>query len=140
MLRLAKFMQIFAGLFLLAVVIVRFVFFAQLGSVPNVIMTFYFIFFAGFMLLFEFGIMRIKAYFYLLNFFWGRALWDFFIACMCISSPAVPAMDIVAGIVFFVATAILGLISCCFIKEERKRIDEDLAKMESLWKVRMEQY
>ncbi len=89
------------------------------------------------MLLFEFGIMRVKAYFYLMNFFWGRALWDFFIACMCISSQAIPAMEITAAIVFLIATIVLGLISCCFRKEEKLRIDEDLAKMEKLWEERM---
>lgn len=88
------------------------------------------------MLLFEFGIMRVKSFFYLMNFFWGRALWDFFIACMLVSAQAIPGMDITAGIIFFGATVVLTLISVCFRKEEKQRIDTDLAAMEKMWKER----
>ncbi|CDW78474.1 UNKNOWN [Stylonychia lemnae] len=126
MLKLAKVLQIVSALFLMAIVIVRFVYFVQLGSLPNYIMTFYFPVFAIYLLLFECGWMSIRRKFYLMNFFWGKAIFDFFLGCMIISAYVVPPIDVPATIFFFVTTIVLVTISICFRKEERERIDQDL--------------
>jgi len=124
--RLAKLLQVVSALFLLATTIVRFVFFLQLGSLPNYIMTFYFPVFAIYLLLFECGWMSIRRKFYLMNFFWGKAIFDFFLGCMIISAYVVPALDVPATIFFFSTTIVLSIISICFRKEEKERIDRDL--------------
>ncbi len=123
MVRLAKLLQIISVLLLLAIVILRFVYFLQLGALPNYIMTFYFLLFSGYLLLFEFGIKTIKHKFYLLNFFWGKALFDFFVGCMVISAYVIPPIDIPATIFFFLSTLFFIFISVYFRKEEKIRID-----------------
>eukprot|EP00347_Sterkiella_histriomuscorum_P001851 403370435 len=130
--RLAKFLQVFSALLLLVIVILRFVYFLQLGSLPNYIMTFYFVVFAVYLLLFELGIMSIRRKFYLMNFFWGKAIFDFFLGCMIISAYVVPAIDVPATIFFFATTIVLAITSVFFRKEERERIDKDLEKIRQL--------
>jgi len=134
---LAKILQIVSALFLLATTIVRFVFFLQLGSLPNYIMTFYFPIFAIYLLLFECGWMGIRRKFYLMNFFWGKAIFDFFLGCMIISAYVVPALDVPATIFFFSTTIVLTVISICFRKEEKDRIDRDLEAIRKVDEERM---
>ena len=71
-----------------------------------------------------------------MNFFWGKAIFDFFLGCMIISAYAVPPIDIPATIFFFATTIVLLIISLCFRKEERERIDKDLAEIEKFAKER----
>lgn len=127
---ITKIVQILAALLLLAEVIVRFVYFLQLGSLPNYIMTFYFIIIAFYLLSFEFGIKRVKLKFYLMNFAWGKAIMDFFLGSMIISAYVVPPIDIPATIFFFSATILLIIISIVFRKEEKQRIDAELAVLQ----------
>lgn len=126
MTRLAKLLQVISALLLLVIVILRLVYFLQLGAFPNYIMTFYFILFAIYLLLFEIGIMGIRRKFYLMNFFWGKALFDFFLGCMIISAWVIPGIDVPATIFFFATSIVLVTISIFFRKEERDRIDKDL--------------
>ena len=132
MTRWAKFFQIISALFLLAIVILRFVYFLQLGSFPNYVMTFYYLIFGIYLFLFEFGIKTVKARFYLLNFCWGKGLVDVFLGSMIISAYVIPPIDIPATIFLFASSLILFVISCKFRKEEKARIDtelEDIIKM-----------
>jgi hypothetical protein len=95
-------------------------------------MTFYYLIFAIYLLLFEFGVRAIKAKFYLLNFCWGKGLFDVFLATMIISAYVVPFIDIPCFIILIVASIFLFLISCKFRNEEKSRVDkelEDLLKM-----------
>lgn len=61
-----------------------------------------------------------------MNFFWGKAIFDFFLGCMIISAYVNPALDVPATIFFFSTTIVLSIISICFRKEEKERIDRDL--------------
>jgi len=90
------------------------------------------------MLIFEIGFTWIKLKFYLMNFFWGKALYDFFLGCMIISAYVFPPIDIPAAIFLFAATIVLLLISVCFRKEEKERIDRELEVIEKIWKEREE--
>jgi hypothetical protein len=55
-----KVAQIGAAVLLLVEVIFRFVWFLLLGSLPNYVLTFYFLFFAFYLIGFELGIKRLK--------------------------------------------------------------------------------
>lgn len=130
--RWARFFQIIASLCLMAIVIVRFVFFVQLGSFPNYVMTFYYLIFSVYLLLFEFGVKTVKSKFYLLNFCWGKGLFNVFLGSMIIAAYVIPFIDIPCCIILFMSAFILFLISCKFRKEEKQRIDkelEDILKM-----------
>lgn len=61
-----------------------------------------------------------------MNFFWGKAIFDFFLGCMIISAYVIPGIDVPATIFFFATTVVLLIISIFFRKEERERIDNDL--------------
>ena len=125
-----KVLQILAALLLLTEVILRFVYFLQLGSLSNYILTFYFLAFSIYLIGFEAGIRALKLKFYLMNFAWGKALMDFFLGTLVASSWVVPAMDVIV-LIFFLATAItLGLISCMFRGEEKTRVDMELEDLE----------
>lgn len=89
-------------------------------------MTFYFVVFAIYLLLFELGIMSIRRKFYLFNFLWGKAIFDFFLGCMIISAYVIPPIDVPATIFFFITAIVLGFNSVWFRKEEKERIDKDL--------------
>lgn len=65
-----------------------------------------------------------------MNFGWGKALFYFFLGCMAITSSSKSAADIPIGIIFFVATVLLAFISLIYRKEESKRIEENLKKLE----------
>lgn len=126
---IAKIIQILNGLLLLAEVIVRLVYFLQLGPFSNYIMTFYFILFSFYIIMFEFGVQRIKLKFYLMNYAWGKALMDFFLGCMIISAFVVPPIDAICIIFLFITTIILFTISIMFKKEEKIRIDIELEEL-----------
>lgn len=71
-----------------------------------------------------------------MNFFWGKALLNFFLGCMIVSAYVIPPIDIPATIFFFATTIVLIVISISFRKEEKERIDADLAKIEKLMQER----
>ena len=127
---LAKVIQIIAALALLAEVAVRFVYFLQLGSLSNYILTFYFIFLGFYLIGFELGIKRLKLKFYLMNFAWGKAVMDFFIGTLVASAQVIPALDYIILIIFLTNAFILVVISCMYRKEEKERVDAELSKLE----------
>lgn len=57
---------------------------------------------------------------------------------MIISAYVFPPIDIPAAIFLFAATIVLLLISVCFRKEEKERIDRELEVIEKIWKEREE--
>lgn len=118
--------QILTAILLLVEVILRFVYFLQLGSLPNYILTFYFLFFAFYIMGFEVGIKRLKLKFYLMNFGWGKAAMNFFLASLIISAYVIPPLDIVILIVYIVAIALQITCSLLFKNEERDRVENEI--------------
>jgi hypothetical protein len=119
-----------AALLLLAEVILRFVYFLQLGTLSNYIMTFYFLIFAFYLIGFEFGIKRLRLKFYLMNFAWGKAAMDFFLGSLVVAGWVIPALDVIVLIFFLTASICLALISCMFRSEEKERVDKELEVLE----------
>ena len=127
---LIKITQILAALLLLAEVIIRFVYFLQLGSLTNYILTFYYLVFAFYIIGFEMGIQRLKLKFYLMNFAWGKAMMDLFLGALIVSCWVIPAMDVIILIFFLLAMIFLLLTTCMFKAEEKQRVDAELEKLE----------
>ncbi len=63
-------------------------------------MTFYFLFFALYIIGFELGIKRLKLKFYLMNFGWGKATINLFLGSLIVSSWVIPIIDVIILIVF----------------------------------------
>lgn len=123
--------QFIASVLLLVEVIFRFVFFLQLGTLPNYILTFYYLVFSVYMMGFELGIKRLKLKFYLMNFAWGKALMNFFLASLIVSSWVVPVIDVLIVIVFSVAVTLQVITSCLYKTEETASIDADIEELEN---------
>ena len=115
---------------LLVEVILRFVYFLQLGSLSNYILTFYYFFLAFYLIGFEMGIKVLKLKFYLLNFAWGKALCDFFVGSLVVSSWVIPAIDVIILIFFLFAAIVLVMISVMFKGQEKERVDAELKELE----------
>ena len=81
-------------------VIIRFVYFLQLGSLPNYVLTFYYLFFAFYLIGFELGIKRLKLKFYLMNFGWGKAAMNLFLGSLVVSAWVIPIVDIIIIVVY----------------------------------------
>jgi hypothetical protein len=109
--------------------IVRLVKITELQTFSLVMITIYFVLFGLFLLAVEFGLKRIKVSFYFLNFCWGKALFDFFIGCMAVSSALGSWVEIPIAIVFFLATLFLLIIGVCYRKEESARVEKALAEL-----------
>ena len=80
---------------------------------------------------FELGIKRLKLKFYLMNFAWGKALMNFFLASLIVSSWVVPVIDVLIVIVFSVAVTLQVITSCLFKTEETASIDADIEELEN---------
>ncbi len=79
---------------------------------------------------FELGVKRLKLKFYLMNFSWGKALMNFFLASLIISSWVVPVIDVLIVIVFSVAVILQVITSCLFKGEETASIEADIEELE----------
>lgn len=112
--KVTKGIQILAALLLIVLAIVRFTDIAQLETFSLWIITIYFVLFGLVMLIFEFEIKRVKAYFYFMNFCFGKAIFDFFIGCMVLSGEIHSWLEIPIAVVFFAATLALILIGICY--------------------------
>jgi hypothetical protein len=108
----------------------RFVGFLSLGSLPEYILTFYYLFFAFYMAGFEYGVKAFRLKFYLMNFAWGKAAMNFFLATLIISSWKVPFVDVFIVILFSVAIILQMITSCLYRNEESQRIDEEIEELE----------
>ena len=107
--------QFAVAVLLLIEVIIRFVNFGSMGSLPNYVLTFYYLFFSLYMAGFEFGIKSFRLKFYLMNFAWGKALMNFFLASLIISSWLYPVIDVIILVIFSLAI-ILQIITSCLYK------------------------
>jgi hypothetical protein len=59
-----------------------------------------------------------------LNFGWGKAIFSFFIACLCLgSAKAVIWLDILVGIYFLLLALVLPLISIVYFGKELEYVD-----------------
>lgn len=115
---------------LLVEVIFRFVYFLQLGSLPNYVLTFYYLFFAFYLIGFELGIKRLKLTFYLMNFGWGKAAMNLFLGSLIISAWVIPPVDVII-LIFFLMVVILQVIcSVMFRAEEKDRIEGETRSLE----------
>jgi hypothetical protein len=115
---------------LLVEVIFRFVYFLQLGSLPNYVLTFYYLFFAFYLIGFELGIKRLKLKFYLMNFGWGKAAMNFFLGSLIVSSWVIPIIDIII-LVFFLVTLVMQIVcSVMFRAEEKERVEGEIRVLE----------
>ena len=122
--------QLLAAVLLLVEVVIRFVYFLQLGSLPNYVLTFYSLFFAFYLIGFELGIKRLKLKFYLMNFGWGKAAMNLFLASLIVSSWTIPIIDIIILIVFSFAFLLQVTCSIMFRAEERERIEGEVRQLE----------
>jgi hypothetical protein len=94
------------------------------------VLTFYYLFFAFYLIGFEMGIKRLKLTFYLMNFAWGKAVMDFFLGSLILSSWVIPAIDVIILIFFLIAVILLVTVSCMFRDEERARVDAEIKQLE----------
>jgi len=111
-------------------VIFRFVYFLQLGALPNYILTFYYMVFSIYMAGFEFGIKRLRLKFYLMNFAWGKALMNFFLASLIVSAWVVPAVDVLIVIAFSLAIVLQIVTSCLYKQAENEKIESEIQELE----------
>jgi hypothetical protein len=79
---------------------------------------------------FELGVKRLKLKLYLMNFSWGKALMNFFLASLIISSWVVPVIDVLIVIVFSVAVILQVITSCMFKAEETASIEAEIEELE----------
>ena len=119
-----------AALLLLAEVIIRFVYFLQLGSFSNYVLTFYFLFFGLYLIGFELGINYLKVKLYLMNFGWGKAMANVFIGSLVLSCWVVPALDVIIFIFYLAAAVVLAMVSCLFKEEEQARVEAEVKAIE----------
>jgi len=90
------------------------------------VLTFYYLFFAFYIIGFELGIKRLKLKFYLMNFGWGKAAMNLFLGSLIVSSWVVPVIDVIVLIFFFLVFSLQVTCSILFRAEERERIDTEV--------------
>lgn len=89
-------------------------------------LTFYYLFFAFYIIGFELGIKRLKLKFYLMNFGWGKAAMNLFLGSLIVSSWVVPVIDVIVLIFFILVFSLQVTCSILFRAEERERIDTEV--------------
>ena len=112
---------------LIAAAIVRFAYVTRIKSFAGIVLTIYLLLFAAIFICTELSVLRCRTWFYFLNFGWGKALFSFFIACLCLgSAKAVTWLDILVGIYFLLLTLVLPLISIIYFGKEHEYVDQML--------------
>jgi COPI associated protein len=116
--------QIIAAIALIVLSIVRIIKIVEAKTFTLYVMMAYFVMFGLIILSVELGLKFMKRTFYFLNFAWGKAIFDFFIACMSLSMGlygTASAIQIPIAILFFIATIGLIGIALCYRREEKER-------------------
>ena len=93
-------------------------------------LTFYYLFFAFYLIGFELGIKKLKLKFYLMNFGWGKAAMNLFLGSLIVSSWVNPIIDIIVLIFFLCVFCLQVTCSILFRAEERERIDIEVRQLE----------
>ena len=93
-------------------------------------LTFYYLFFAFYLIGFELGIKRLKLKFYLMNFGWGKAAMNLFLGSLVVSAWVVPIVDIIVLIIFLAVFFLQVTCSILFRAEERERVETEVRQLE----------
>lgn len=112
--------QVTSAVVCVADCIIRFINVRRLRSWATVCLSLYLLVFAAILICTEFNVYRFRTWFYLLNYGWGKALFNMFIALLLFSSgTTVFWFDILAGIYFLVTIPICLGISIKFKTVEK---------------------
>lgn len=116
--------QFISAIVLIAASIVRFAYVTRIKSFAGIVLTIYLLIFAAIFICTELSVLRCRTWFYFLNFGWGKAIFSFFIACLCLGSArAVIWLDILVGIYFLLLALVLPLISIIYYGKEHEHVD-----------------
>ena len=92
-------------------------------------LSFYLIGFAVILILVEFGLLRARVWFYLLNFSWGKGLFSLFVGLFLIAAPRSAAwFDILMACVFFIVSIIFFVLHCYHKQHEPEHVALYMAK------------
>lgn len=120
-----------SAVILIAASIVRFAYVKKIHSFAGIVLTIYLLIFAAIFICTELSVLRCRTWFYFLNFGWGKALFSFFIACLCLGSArAVTWLDVLVGVYFLFLALVLPLISIVYFGQESEHVDQMLKKIE----------
>ncbi len=126
------FTQIASAILLVILSIVRIIKITEARTFTLYVMTIYFVLFGLVILLVELGLKPIKRTFYFLNFAWGKAIFDFFIACMSLSTGfygTTSMITIPVAIVFFLGCLFFIIISIFYREEEKEKDSKIYAEL-----------
>lgn len=119
-----KVIQFISAFVLIAASIVRFAYVTRIKSFAGIVLTIYLLIFAALFICTELSVLRCRIWFYFLNFGWGKAIFSFFIACLCLgSAKAVIWLDILVGIYFLLLALVFPLISIVYFGKEHEYVD-----------------
>jgi hypothetical protein len=131
--KVMKLLQVVSAILLIVVSVLRFFNFASMSSPTVFVLTVYFLVFSCILVGMEFPVFHKcinchKSCFFL-NFGWGKALFNFFLACMILSGGYGGVVEVIAAICLLINIAIMIVISLCFRTQEREAVE--LKKLES---------
>lgn len=119
-----KVIQFISAIVLIIASIVRFAYVTRIQSFAGIVLTIYLLIFAAIFICTELSVLRCRTWFYFLNFGWGKAIFSFFIACLCLGSArAVLWVDILVGIYFLLLALALPIISIVYYGKESEQVD-----------------
>ena len=119
-----KVIQFISAIVLIIASIVRFAYVTRIQSFAGIVLTIYLLIFAAIFICTELSVLRCRTWFYFLNFGWGKAIFSFFIACLCLGSArAVLWVDILVGIYFLLLALALPIISIVYYGKESEQVE-----------------
>lgn len=86
--------------------------------------------FSFYMCGFEYGIKSLRLKFYLMNFAWGKALMNIFLASLIVSSWVIPPIDVLIVVVFSLAIILQIATSCMYKQTENEKIESEIQELE----------
>ena len=123
-LTMSKSFQIVGAALLILLFVFRVIIYKDINSFALWVQSFYFIFFALMVVGIECGIKKLKETFFFMNFYLGKALWNFYLGCMTLTGVH-QALEIPIAIFFFFTALLFFMLFFCYRKEERERIQRE---------------
>ena len=119
-----KIMQFFNAALLIITGIVHFVYFKKLKSFNGFVLTIYLFLFAAIFILLELSKLRMRIWFYFMNFGWGKAIFLTFVGLLLMGAgKTVTWIDILAGVWLFLCAIAFAVISSV-----HKEVENDFVK------------
>lgn len=125
--RWTKGLSFLVAVLLILVGILRLINITNLLNVPAFVVTIYFFMFALIIIFLECKVRRMQKIFYFYNYGWGKFLLFFFLGCMCVTGVSNGnAYGIIIGIVFFIVAFVILIMTLCYRKEEKEKLEAEL--------------